>query len=679
MPRYEIYDPEIDPNDSYMTAHRGARHHYTLVIEDVGPVEQRTVRFVHCDPNHRLARNLDNRLLRESWGVLTNWCDPEKWLWLDLALDHYPSEVGIRIRFALATQVIQNVPALQYYDMNSRFNRCIRTYDDLMAAELHRRYNPMTGLEGPGAQSTRIPQRDPVTGRFTATVTDSLGIWPPEFFTTNVNTSTTQVSANDIRRAAGLEIVIWRAADRTVLTEDDNCFGCGMYPEPDDGLEWYLAAEAWSYDHYCSVNDALVCDSCKSEFLQCELAGCHVVSNTRDSVRTDRSRVTSICTSQVHDDFYYCEFCENYIEDHNWDGHMDYCLWCVENAEPHEDCEDCDTNGPEHDYGCECDPCVYYEGDDDYSEDCECGGCIRQRHEATVQRTLEERETIRRGVRNYSYRPEFFAFPSGEPVEGSSQLLIGMELEVSFKPPYDAAVLEWYPKWKDVDINGQFKEFLYLKSDSSVTNGFEIVTMPFEPQWGLENVGWDLMFGELIDKFGAHEEHRTCGQHIHISKKAFDMAHFWKFVQFHQKLANFCGQIGGRGTNSSYGSFEGRSWKEMTTILKELSKKKGEYGRGMYNWYPERYSALNVEPTSTLEMRYPAGNIKPSNIKKNIQWVLSVFEYTNYIDVKDVQDGAIDTPNNYLWFIKNQPQRFEELIAYLELIIPQPKPLRERS
>lgn len=477
------------------------------------------------------------------------------------------------------------------------------------------------------------------------------------------------------------------------------CIECGREAEPPQELGRWLIKEYWSADGWQWHNYTWLCTGCFAVSTVCQIPACITRFTSGEQLRTARSRYLLICTNEQHDELYYCEHCSDYIREDCYNEHMEACTWCAENMDPHDDCEDCGTLY-EHDYDCECDYCLVESGDLDIGDTdmdhCSCTACRseyeREQGNAAMTEIRARERAVRQELRSYTHRPYGFMFPSGIRAEDARKLHIGLEIEVSFKPDYRDALIKWMPEWKNITkfdkIAAQnfwelyqsrdIPEFLFAKSDSSVSNGFEIVTMPFEPSWGVRAFPWKDAFTSLIKDYGAYEKHRSTGQHIHMNKSAFDSAHFWKFMQFHQHLAEFCGMIGGRGTSDQYGSFHTSGWTGMKKVMKQVAMKKG-HDPVMFNWYPERYSAINVLNEETIELRYPAGTAEPHLIQKNIQWAEAIFDYTGYIDVADVHDGALGTPNNFLWFVKKQPEKFDALIAYIETILPTPKPLRERA
>ena len=170
----------------------------------------------------------------------------------------------------------------------------------------------------------------------------------------------------------------------------------------------------------------------------------------------------------------------------------------------------------------------------------------------------------------------------------------------------------------------------------------------------------------------ARETHHSTGTHIHVNKEAFTPTHLWKFMQIHFRLADFCGLVGGRGTEANYGALKSLSRngpdKQRKDLMKIVKKK------GAINDY-DRSIGLNVQNEYTIEMRYMRGGTSVHEMKKNIEWALALYEFSDELQVRYVRDGVIDDPGYMLQWIKDRKDRFPNLLQWIEARTPQPKSL----
>lgn len=292
---------------------------------------------------------------------------------------------------------------------------------------------------------------------------------------------------------------------------------------------------------------------------------------------------------------------------------------------------------------------------DDCREDivmwCDSGNHYVPGNEFNTENDYESLCNTCRGNRDalinyWNYRPALNYHPT-IPTNPKKPLYIGLELEISW--PNDNSH-KWLTK-----IKNEYTDLLYVKSDSSVNCGFEVVTHPMEPDWALENFPFDL-FQEAIN-LGAIPDHNSCGTHIHLSKEAFSSSHLWKFINLHFKYKEFCGIVGERGTHNTYACWD--KTKLIQQHLVNIAKLK------KYGFSAERFVPVNVLNDTTIEMRYMAGNIHPETIKKNIQWAKVLFEFSNLITYKDIKNGIFNNPDPLINWIVNKPEN-KELCSFLQ-------------
>jgi len=276
------------------------------------------------------------------------------------------------------------------------------------------------------------------------------------------------------------------------------------------------------------------------------------------------------------------------------------------------------------------------------------------------------RNAVPNVVRGWDFRPDLVFHPI--PPEGDHPLYIGMEIEASFLDARKGRT------WAGTYLP-EFEDLLYAKSDASVNHGFEVVTHPMQPAWALENFPFHI-FQKGIEDFGMKLLDQSTGTHIHMNKDAFTPPVLWKFLQIHMKLPEFCGIVGGRGQDASFGSFQRNSGNFLgvdRARLLEIAKQKGKFDN------PERYIAVNLRNEYTIELRYMRGGTAPKEIKKNMQWALALFNFATYLDIKDVKEGALANPGYLLGYINDREDEWPELVAWISKEIPRPISLRERT
>jgi hypothetical protein len=203
-------------------------------------------------------------------------------------------------------------------------------------------------------------------------------------------------------------------------------------------------------------------------------------------------------------------------------------------------CPECDQNAPAEGF-----------------EDGVCWHCLQERYK----------------IHSYSTKaPSLLKFKA-KNVKPST-LYLGIELEYETRDKDVARV----------KVGKQLAGHAIMKSDGSIRNGFEIVTCPATLEIHREEFKkfYDNLPGEL---FAAS----NTGMHVHVSRKPLNLFTIGKMTEFVNRLDNkkFIAYVAGRIDNSYAQQDRHR------TVTYPLVNKRGG----------ERYNALNLNPTDTVEFR----------------------------------------------------------------------------
>lgn len=165
-------------------------------------------------------------------------------------------------------------------------------------------------------------------------------------------------------------------------------------------------------------------------------------------------------------------------------------------------------------------------------------------------------------------------------------------------------------------IFGDYREF-YCSRDGSLDEGFEAITHPCSPSHMLSNIDWETIVDKL-DKNG-YNDTEGAGFHIHISREHFkSQSHIGKLIRFfsdnYQELVNF----GNRTWDTA------NKWAEPTDYDTD------DKFIDIYNiTRRERYSAVNVQPSETVEIRLFNTTYRPEVIRSYIQFVDVITDLAN--------------------------------------------------
>lgn len=176
-------------------------------------------------------------------------------------------------------------------------------------------------------------------------------------------------------------------------------------------------------------------------------------------------------------------------------------------------------------------------------------------------------------------------------------------------------------------------ELVYLKEDSSLDDGFEIVTHPSTLDFYQNGFDWEPI-QQLRDMKFKSWSTRTCGFHVHISRDAFytkDLhrntnasPHMYGFLLFIYKNAAEVEAISGR--NSTYGRITDSELENAFAYSARRARS-------------ERYVAVNTSNRHTLELRCFKGSLNHDRIMGYLEFVDAVFHYTKTNRITKLKDS----------------------------------------
>lgn len=279
----------------------------------------------------------------------------------------------------------------------------------------------------------------------------------------------------------------------------------------------------------------------------------------------------------------------------------------------------CETECAESAGYSECEECSHFTGHGSgVCQDCrpcECGDC----HDCRA----------RTNIHSYSYKPS--------PLfHGTGPVFLGLECEVNTGDSPE-------PLWRiSRHVQNAVGNVAYLKSDSSIGTGFELVTHPMSYEYALERFPWGV-FADLTGTFRV-DENDSCGIHVHVSRAGFSgpghLYRWQKFIYRNQQAV----QAIARRRSSNWAAFHQTQrdmalWVAKTGGLHEYVSPDAWYApaayRGRY-FSSQRYSAINLQNAQTLEVRVFAGSLKPVEIQAALGLVNGSVEYTRTLTSESI-------------------------------------------
>ena len=357
-------------------------------------------------------------------------------------------------------------------------------------------------------------------------------------------------------------------------------------------------------------DDEPVCNDCIRACDRCDFTG-----TVDDNFGIVDSRYTW-CEECIDNHTAYCNSCEEYVTGgtlYIQDRDTQWCSDCTSNNAMW--CEACDEYNVDSCYTCDSDPDV---------------------------------------IHDYNYRPDLIFHTTDK----NERLYFGMEIELECRdgrhePAECASQLETH-------------ELAYLKSDGSLSSGFEIVTHPMTHDFFKNEATefWDILADlrnrHRVMTWGAS----TTGIHIHISRTGFNGGpHMHRFIRLVYDNQELFSAVAGRHS-SRWAKFDdvmsqefigrdedgNRVWKTFRSFSKKINENRNS----------DRYSAVNTQNRDTLELRIFKSSTKPERVKAYMDLAHASVEYTRIMSVKQVIDGEL-SKDFFVSYVRENLSRYEHL------------------
>lgn len=265
----------------------------------------------------------------------------------------------------------------------------------------------------------------------------------------------------------------------------------------------------------------------------------------------------------------------------------------------------------------------------------ECEGIYhtdRMRDEGLCPGCYEDNRT-HKIIHDYGYRP-MPNFIGG--ARDRKTLFFGCELEVNVD--YDFDIKEKASKVLDL-MNEFHEDRVYIKNDSSVGRGFEIVTHPHTYEEACKL--WMEKWSESIDGITSHAS-GNCGFHVHVSRRPLTNMHIQKLVVF---------------INAPENGHLVRTVAQRDCTSYAVLKPNKRIGHCRYS--DDRYEAINLENSNTIEFRIFRGNTRKDRILKNLQFVKASIDFTRDRSYREL------SASNFCKFISSNKKEFKHLYSFL--------------
>lgn len=209
-------------------------------------------------------------------------------------------------------------------------------------------------------------------------------------------------------------------------------------------------------------------------------------------------------------------------------------------------------------------------------------------------------------IHDYYYKPEPIFY-------GEGPRYYGMELELDESGEMSskaASILETAQRNRS--------DTLYCKHDGFLNDGFELVTHPMTLEYHQQKMPWKTILQDCVEQGYLSHQARTCGFHIHVSRRAFGtteeqqdtcIARILYFFEKHwEELLKFS-----RRTQRQLEHWAARyRFKEQPMEILDHAKK---------GYHSGRYTCVNLQNRDTIEFRMFRGTLKYNTLIATLQLV----------------------------------------------------------
>ena len=229
-------------------------------------------------------------------------------------------------------------------------------------------------------------------------------------------------------------------------------------------------------------------------------------------------------------------------------------------------------------------------------------------------------------VHDYGYKPR--------PIfHGAGPLYLGPEIEIE-TPVYGERRCAQLAR-------AHLGRLGYLKTDSSIGTGFEIVTHPMSYAWAMANFPWRML--TRLRQAGCAATANT-GIHVHVSRAGFTSpCHAYRWMKFIYRNQPQVTTVARRSSTQ---------WAAFTDDDRKAVK---HYAKGACG---ARYRAINTNNADTFELRIFASSLDPREVQAALAFAAASVEYTRDLTVDTIANrGGWAWPAFVTWLAERPAYR----------------------
>lgn len=221
-----------------------------------------------------------------------------------------------------------------------------------------------------------------------------------------------------------------------------------------------------------------------------------------------------------------------------------------------------------------------------------------------------------RAILNYSYKPETYL------MYGVDGPLMGVELEcshISSREECAAGV-----QGLDMDRN-----MFYIKNDSSLQDGIEVVSMPMTYTKHKELLPWSNIIDVVKVYGGLSHNGKDCGMHVHVSKSFFENNINTNILKIMTIFEKFWDNIV---------TFSRRRPEQVDHWCKKVEFNKTDTPSSVIEKHKSsgRYSSVNLVPSNTIELRIFRGTLNINTLFATLEFVSNMCIMCKNTDIQTI-------------------------------------------
>lgn len=418
------------------------------------------------------------------------------------------------------------------------------------------------------------------------------------------------------------------------MCETPECHNCNNTSEDSTLVKCADCREALVCADCARENDSreTICQNCAEDYYTCESCECVL---HRDNINCADDK--ALCDTCYSDNYSQCDNCGDYHHNNTnqtddsgacicescWDnGHWAHCESCNRITDNYTFCDSCDE--------CRCSDCA-----------CSCNNAI-DLHDHTSDLKHNGGSAIT------DYHPEVEWRFLSDKHDLTSDPFFGVELEIETEDCTDKACF----------IVGDLLHGKCIAShDGSLDDGFEIVHTPHKYQAFRKN-NYCKLLKELSKAGATSHDKGTCGLHVHIEKIPF----LKKRLPFQALEILRKQEIHTATHNSDLFQIMFNKMKKHLLPFSQRNEDGMSYCR--FNTGFERYSAVNLNNSATIEVRLWRGTLEPNRFRASIQMSLALLDFMQSVSMAVLlgkEDRLIQAFKTFL----EKADRYQLLVKYL--------------